>query len=57
VDSFVKKLARSGSLPLCDLTGGVHLHTIVCPDEDAYRRVLAKLKEEKLLFEKDPPED
>lgn len=56
VDSFVKKLVRSDSLPLCDLTGGVHLHTIVCPDEEAYRRVLAKLKEEKLLFEKNMPE-
>lgn len=53
VDSFVKKLAKSDSLPLCDLTGGVHLHTIVCPDEEAYQRVLTKLKEEELLFEKD----
>ena len=57
VDSFVKKLAKSGSLPLCDLTGGVHLHTILCPDEEAYRRVLAKLKEEKILFEKEAPGD
>ncbi len=56
VDCFVKKLAKSGSHPLCDLTGGVHLHTIVCPDEEAYRRVLTKLKEEKLLLEKNPPE-
>ena len=57
VDSFVKKLAKSGSLPLCDLTGGVHLHTILCPDEAAYRRVLEKLKEEKILFEKNARED
>lgn len=57
VDSFVKKLAKSGAHPLCDLTGGVHLHTIICPDEEAYQRVLAKLKEEKLLFEKDMQED
>jgi transcriptional regulator of NAD metabolism len=57
VDSFVKKLAKSSSLPLCDLTGGVHLHTLLCPNEEAYQRVLAKLKEEKLLFEKDTPGD
>jgi len=57
VDSFVKKLAKSGSLPLCNLTGGVHLHTILCPDEAAYRRVLEKLKEEKILFEKNARED
>lgn len=56
VDTFVKKLAKSESLPLCDLTGGIHLHTIVCPDEDAYRRVLQRLKAEGFLFEKDPPE-
>ena len=56
-DCFVKKLAKSGSLPLCNLTGGVHLHTILCPDEAAYRRVLAKLKEESILFEKDASED
>lgn len=57
VDDFVKKLAKSASLPLCNLTGGVHLHTIVCPDEEAYRRVLQRLKEEGILFEKDPPEE
>lgn len=57
VDCFVKKLARSESLPLCNLTGGVHLHTIICPDEDAYRRVLESLKEKGLLFEKDRPEE
>lgn len=52
-DDFMNKLARSRSLPLCDLTEGVHLHTISCPTEEAYRRVLAKLKEENVLFEKD----
>ena len=51
-DDFMEKLTRSGSLPLCDLTGGVHLHTLSCPTEDAYRRVLQKLKEESVLFEK-----
>lgn len=50
-DDFVRKLRKSRSLPLCDLTGGVHLHTISCPDEDAYRRVLKQLKQENILFE------
>lgn len=52
-DDFMQKLTKSGSLPLCDLTEGVHLHTLFCPTEEAYRRVLQKLKEENVLFEKD----
>lgn len=51
VDSFVRKLDKSRALPLCNLTGGIHLHTLSCPNEDAYRRVLEKLKQEKILFE------
>lgn len=52
-DDFVKKLNKSGSLPLCNLTEGVHLHTLTCPSEEAFRRVLEKLKEENILFEKE----
>lgn len=52
-DDFMEKLTGSGSLPLCDLTEGVHLHTLSCPTEEAYRRVLQKLKEEDVLFGKD----
>ncbi len=51
-DDFLRKLSKSGSLPLCDLTEGIHLHTLSCPSEEAYRRVLQKLKEENVLFEK-----
>ena len=51
-DDFIKRLGKSRSLPLCDLTGGVHLHTISCPDEAAYARVLERLKQEKILFER-----
>jgi uncharacterized protein len=53
VDDFIKKLAKSGSLPLCDLTEGVHLHTLSCPSEEAYRRVTEALKEKNILFEKE----
>ncbi|HEX3017495.1 MAG TPA: transcription repressor NadR [Caproicibacter sp.] len=52
-DDFVKKLSKSGSLPLCNLTEGVHLHTLTCPSEEAYQRVLEKLKELNILFEKE----
>lgn len=52
-DDFIRRLEKGRALPLCDLTGGVHLHTISCPDEEAYRRVLEKLKEEAILFERE----
>ena len=52
-ENFVKKLGQSSSLPLCDLTGGIHLHTLACPSEEACRRVLKRLKEEKILFSRE----
>ena len=52
-DDFLKKLEKSRSMPLCNLTGGVHLHTISCPDREAYGRVLERLKREGILFERE----
>ena len=43
VDQFVDKVQDTA--PLSTLTGGVHLHHLRCPGEDAYRRVLAGLEE------------
>lgn len=37
--------------PLSLLTGGVHLHTLSCPNEEAFQRVCEALKREKLLIE------
>ena len=51
-DCFLKKLAKDHASPLCDLTGGIHLHTISCQSEEAYERVLSELKAKKFLFEK-----
>ena len=51
VDEFISKVAQSDAAPLSDLTGGIHLHTIFCPDDDTYRRVLEKLRENGFLFE------
>ena len=41
VDAFLA--ASAGVQPLSLLTGGIHLHTLLCPDEASYRRVLAAL--------------
>ncbi|MDD6189910.1 MAG: transcription repressor NadR [Clostridiales bacterium] len=50
VAQFVEKLSSEEAPPLSSLTGGVHLHTLICPDEAAYRRVCKELSKEKLLF-------
>ncbi|WP_418810608.1 3H domain-containing protein [Ruthenibacterium lactatiformans] len=42
-----RKTARS---PLCSLTGDIHLHTLVCPDEARKARVLAALEEKGYLM-------
>lgn len=41
VAQFMRRSA--GAAPLSSLTGGVHLHTLLCPDEDAFRRVKREL--------------
>lgn len=50
VQEFVRLVSQRKAKPLSDLTGGVHLHTLRCPDEDSYRRVLAGLKAEGFLY-------
>ena len=45
-------IARSRSAqPLSTLTGGIHLHTLLCPDEAAFQRVLAALRQAGFLLE------
>ena len=39
VSQFIARCAQSDAKPLSDLTGGIHLHTLSCPDEAAFRRV------------------
>ena len=51
-DAFLHKLEKNKANPLCALTGGIHLHTLSCPSEEACQRVLAGLREQGILFEK-----
>lgn len=39
VAQFLERCAIGGAQPLSNLTEGIHLHTLLCPDEGAYRRV------------------
>lgn len=43
VEQFLRRAAQPGARPLSDLTGGIHLHTIRCPDEAVMERVLEAL--------------
>lgn len=43
--------AGTGPAPLSQLTGGVHLHTLSCPDETAYEHLLQLLRQRGFLVE------
>ncbi|MCI2058248.1 MAG: transcription repressor NadR [Oscillibacter sp.] len=51
VAQFLSRCAACEARPLSDLTGGLHLHTLSCPDEDAFLRVKAALAGLHVLFE------
>lgn len=44
VQQFLTKCARSDARPLSDLTEGIHLHTLACPNPEAYARVRSSLE-------------
>lgn len=50
VRRFCLRLADGGANMLSDLTGGVHLHTLSCPDEESYERTLRELDAAGLLL-------
>lgn len=50
VQAFVQKVQRSQARPLSNLTGGIHLHTLRCPDEASFRRVQGALAAEGFLL-------
>ncbi|MBQ3135265.1 MAG: transcription repressor NadR [Oscillospiraceae bacterium] len=51
VAQFVRLVAEQGATPLSALTDGIHLHTILCPDEAAFDRVKESLKQLGMLPE------
>ena len=48
VDAFIEKCRSSAAMPLSVLTEGLHLHTLLAPDEEVMERVTEAL--EKLGF-------
>lgn len=51
VQQFLRHCEESDARPLSDLTGGIHLHTLACPDEDAWERVRKALRDLGVLLE------
>ncbi len=51
VGQFVERCRRQSASPLSQLTEGIHLHTILCPDQGAYGRVRTALETLGVLLE------
>lgn len=49
-DVFCKKIQSPGARPLCDLTGGIHLHTLRAPDQATLDRVVQGLLDKGFLL-------
>lgn len=48
-DRFVHALSASDAAPLAQLTGGIHLHTIRCPNPECFERIKQALKASGIL--------
>lgn len=51
VQQFLLRSRAADARPLSDLTGGIHLHTLSCPDEAAFARVQEELRRQGFLLE------
>lgn len=50
VKQFSLRLRKERAHSLSELTDGIHLHTLLCPSEDAFDRVCRQLEEEGFLI-------
>ena len=51
VSQFIASCAKHAAAPLSALTEGIHLHTVLCPDEESFARVQAALRDLGVLLE------
>lgn len=51
VGEFLRRVSEGNAKPLSDLTAGIHTHTLRCPDEAAFERVLTALRDAGFLVE------
>lgn len=53
VQQFVQRVKQESAHSLSELTDGIHLHTLRCPTEEAYRRVCRALDEAGYLLKEE----
>ena len=53
VDNFIRQARSTPESLLSRMTGGVHLHTLRCPDEESFARIRAELDRQGLLYRKE----
>ena len=53
VDNFIRQAADAPESLLSRMTGGVHLHTLRCPDKDTFARIRTALEQQGLLYRKE----
>ena len=53
MDNFIEQAAHTPEGLLSRMTGGVHLHTLRCPDEASFHRMEAALEKAGILYKKE----
>lgn len=51
VEQFLSRCRESDAIPLSQLTGGIHLHTLLCPDEESFAQAKEALRALGVLME------
>ena len=51
VTQFVDRCRQAAAAPLAQLTEGIHLHTVLCPDQEAADRVREALAQLGVLYQ------
>lgn len=51
VAQFIARSQSADAMPLSQLTDGIHLHTMLCPSEDAFQRSTDLLREQGILLD------
>ena len=51
VAQFITRSQSADAMPLSQLTDGIHLHTLLCPSESAFQRVISLLRDQGILLE------
>ena len=50
-DQFVARAKETGASPLSQLTEGIHIHTVLVPDEETFQRITRRLSDLGILVE------